>query len=85
MAPRRASTLLVVVVCATVALCGLRLVATFVAPPAESHARTLRGAPEALELVPPAAAQAAALGVAVASLPEAAHAANQGYAILQLG
>eukprot|EP00401_Gymnodinium_catenatum_P046995 CAMPEP_0117620000 /NCGR_PEP_ID=MMETSP0784-20121206/86906_1 /TAXON_ID=39447 /ORGANISM="" /LENGTH=64 /DNA_ID=CAMNT_0005423907 /DNA_START=21 /DNA_END=211 /DNA_ORIENTATION=+ len=64
MAPRRASTLLVAVVCAAVALCGLHLVSTFVTPPTEAHARTLRGAPEALERAAPAAAQAAALGVA---------------------
>eukprot|EP00401_Gymnodinium_catenatum_P046001 CAMPEP_0117485992 /NCGR_PEP_ID=MMETSP0784-20121206/15247_1 /TAXON_ID=39447 /ORGANISM="" /LENGTH=68 /DNA_ID=CAMNT_0005280589 /DNA_START=85 /DNA_END=287 /DNA_ORIENTATION=+ len=68
MAPRRASTFLVAVVCATVAICGLHLVATFVAPPAETHARTLRGTPETLERAAPAAAQAAALGVAAASL-----------------
>mmetsp|Transcript_63813 Transcript_63813/g.177421 ORF Transcript_63813/g.177421 Transcript_63813/m.177421 type:complete len:110 (-) Transcript_63813:144-473(-) len=85
MAPRRASTLLVAVVCSAAALCGMRVVATFVAPPAEANARALRGTPEALERAAPVAAQAAALGVAAASLPEAAHAANQGYAILQLG
>eukprot|EP00401_Gymnodinium_catenatum_P021798 CAMPEP_0117502082 /NCGR_PEP_ID=MMETSP0784-20121206/23630_1 /TAXON_ID=39447 /ORGANISM="" /LENGTH=81 /DNA_ID=CAMNT_0005297355 /DNA_START=98 /DNA_END=340 /DNA_ORIENTATION=- len=81
MAPRRTSTFLAAVVCAAVALCGLHLVATFVAPPTETHARTLRGAPETLERAAPAAAQAVSLGVAAASLPEAAHAANQGYAI----
>eukprot|EP00929_Paragymnodinium_shiwhaense_P042048 TRINITY_DN2182_c1_g6_i3.p3 TRINITY_DN2182_c1_g6~~TRINITY_DN2182_c1_g6_i3.p3 ORF type:complete len:105 (+),score=30.06 TRINITY_DN2182_c1_g6_i3:88-402(+) len=43
--------------------------------------QALRGADVAF----PAAGQAAALGAALGALPDAAHAANQGYALLQLG
>eukprot|EP00443_Scrippsiella_acuminata_P054047 CAMPEP_0115504504 /NCGR_PEP_ID=MMETSP0271-20121206/70051_1 /TAXON_ID=71861 /ORGANISM="Scrippsiella trochoidea, Strain CCMP3099" /LENGTH=106 /DNA_ID=CAMNT_0002933679 /DNA_START=53 /DNA_END=373 /DNA_ORIENTATION=+ len=52
----------------------------FVAPPISE--RSLRGAE-----VPrfEQAAMGASLGVALAATPEAAHAANQGYAVLQLG
>ncbi|CAE8603847.1 unnamed protein product [Polarella glacialis] len=87
MAGRRASPLLVAIVCAAVA--GCLLAPAFVAPPAES--RSLRGGSVALwegasgDFEVPASAQAAALGLAVAALPEAAHAANSGYAVLQLG
>eukprot|EP00401_Gymnodinium_catenatum_P049246 CAMPEP_0117521122 /NCGR_PEP_ID=MMETSP0784-20121206/33521_1 /TAXON_ID=39447 /ORGANISM="" /LENGTH=62 /DNA_ID=CAMNT_0005317137 /DNA_START=120 /DNA_END=304 /DNA_ORIENTATION=+ len=62
MASRRSSPLLVAIVCVLVALCGLRLATTFVAPPSEVHA--LRGTAEDFERTTPAVAQAAALGVA---------------------
>eukprot|EP00448_Togula_jolla_P006311 CAMPEP_0170594380 /NCGR_PEP_ID=MMETSP0224-20130122/13969_1 /TAXON_ID=285029 /ORGANISM="Togula jolla, Strain CCCM 725" /LENGTH=104 /DNA_ID=CAMNT_0010918433 /DNA_START=37 /DNA_END=351 /DNA_ORIENTATION=+ len=80
MAARRASSLLIAAVCAT-ALLGLFLASSrsFVAAPLDSKA-ALRGG-----LVEGDVALTAALGVAVASVPEAAHAANQGYAVLQLG
>eukprot|EP00448_Togula_jolla_P022452 CAMPEP_0170591146 /NCGR_PEP_ID=MMETSP0224-20130122/12248_1 /TAXON_ID=285029 /ORGANISM="Togula jolla, Strain CCCM 725" /LENGTH=106 /DNA_ID=CAMNT_0010914991 /DNA_START=60 /DNA_END=380 /DNA_ORIENTATION=- len=82
MAARRASSLLIATVCAAVLL-GLVLASSrsFVAAPMESQAALRGGATVERD----AAATAAALGVAVASIPEAAHAANQGYAVLQLG
>eukprot|EP00929_Paragymnodinium_shiwhaense_P042039 TRINITY_DN2182_c0_g2_i1.p1 TRINITY_DN2182_c0_g2~~TRINITY_DN2182_c0_g2_i1.p1 ORF type:complete len:106 (+),score=29.34 TRINITY_DN2182_c0_g2_i1:78-395(+) len=79
-AVRRSSTLLVVAVCLA-ALCALQFSTTsFVAPP-KASAGALRGS----EVDVPAAAQVAALGLAAGAVPEAAHAANQGYALLQLG
>mmetsp|Transcript_51512 Transcript_51512/g.111733 ORF Transcript_51512/g.111733 Transcript_51512/m.111733 type:complete len:107 (-) Transcript_51512:103-423(-) len=82
MAARRASSLLIAVVGAA-ALLGLFLATSgcFVAAPLESKA-ALRGGASAEG---DAAVTAAVLGAAVASIPEAAHAANQGYAVLQLG
>eukprot|EP00448_Togula_jolla_P006292 CAMPEP_0170595390 /NCGR_PEP_ID=MMETSP0224-20130122/14536_1 /TAXON_ID=285029 /ORGANISM="Togula jolla, Strain CCCM 725" /LENGTH=80 /DNA_ID=CAMNT_0010919567 /DNA_START=57 /DNA_END=296 /DNA_ORIENTATION=+ len=80
MAVRRASSLLIATVCAA-ALLGLFAASTrsFVSAPVESRALRGEGA------IQGDAATAAALGLAVATLPEAAHAANQGYAVLQLG
>eukprot|EP00448_Togula_jolla_P011343 CAMPEP_0170598748 /NCGR_PEP_ID=MMETSP0224-20130122/16415_1 /TAXON_ID=285029 /ORGANISM="Togula jolla, Strain CCCM 725" /LENGTH=105 /DNA_ID=CAMNT_0010923325 /DNA_START=65 /DNA_END=382 /DNA_ORIENTATION=- len=81
MAVKRSSPVLILAVFAA-ALVGLSLSSAFVAAPAEQPA--LRGGANPITFEHEAA-QAAALGVAVASIPEAAHAANQGYAVLQLG
>eukprot|EP00444_Apocalathium_aciculiferum_P027681 CAMPEP_0183426540 /NCGR_PEP_ID=MMETSP0370-20130417/39760_1 /TAXON_ID=268820 /ORGANISM="Peridinium aciculiferum, Strain PAER-2" /LENGTH=99 /DNA_ID=CAMNT_0025610971 /DNA_START=59 /DNA_END=358 /DNA_ORIENTATION=+ len=73
---RRSSSCLVAFVLAALAL--YTLAPPFVTAPQQS----LRGAvPEATTQ----AAQAAALGAVLAAVPDVAHAANQGYAVLQLG
>merc|ERR1719471_88062 len=79
MARRSSSLLLAAVLVVCLALCAWQAT-SFVSPPSEvaqPQQQSLRGAGDA--------AQAAALGAALASLPDAAHAANQGYAVLQLG
>eukprot|EP00929_Paragymnodinium_shiwhaense_P042046 TRINITY_DN2182_c1_g6_i1.p1 TRINITY_DN2182_c1_g6~~TRINITY_DN2182_c1_g6_i1.p1 ORF type:complete len:104 (+),score=35.04 TRINITY_DN2182_c1_g6_i1:113-424(+) len=79
MAARRASFMLTAAVL-LVAFWGLNQ--TFVAAPGKvAPQQALRGA----DIQLPAAGQAAALGAALATVPDAAHAANQGYALLQLG
>eukprot|EP00929_Paragymnodinium_shiwhaense_P042043 TRINITY_DN2182_c1_g3_i1.p1 TRINITY_DN2182_c1_g3~~TRINITY_DN2182_c1_g3_i1.p1 ORF type:complete len:103 (+),score=36.98 TRINITY_DN2182_c1_g3_i1:335-643(+) len=78
MAVRRSSLALTAAVL-LVAFWGLSM--TFVAAPGQANQQALRGAD--IEL--PAAGQAAALGAVLGALPDAAHAANQGYALLQLG
>eukprot|EP00448_Togula_jolla_P006378 CAMPEP_0170595878 /NCGR_PEP_ID=MMETSP0224-20130122/14802_1 /TAXON_ID=285029 /ORGANISM="Togula jolla, Strain CCCM 725" /LENGTH=104 /DNA_ID=CAMNT_0010920099 /DNA_START=55 /DNA_END=369 /DNA_ORIENTATION=- len=80
MAARRASSSLIATVCAVALLAFLASSGCFVSAPLESKA-ALRGGPA----VERDAATAVALGAAVAAIPEAAHAANQGYAVLQLG
>mmetsp|Transcript_101693 Transcript_101693/g.286705 ORF Transcript_101693/g.286705 Transcript_101693/m.286705 type:complete len:111 (-) Transcript_101693:135-467(-) len=86
MAPRRSSPLLIIAVCSVVALCALSLAPAFVTTPTSSapaleKAALLRGGDSASS----AAHAAWAFGAVAAMVPEAAHAANQGYAILQLG
>ena len=78
MAIRRASSLLVAAVC--IAAVWALTTCVFVPPAGETPA--LRSNPTAIEH---SAVGAAALGAVAATLPEAAHAANQGYAVLQLG
>eukprot|EP00929_Paragymnodinium_shiwhaense_P042050 TRINITY_DN2182_c1_g8_i1.p3 TRINITY_DN2182_c1_g8~~TRINITY_DN2182_c1_g8_i1.p3 ORF type:complete len:104 (+),score=30.90 TRINITY_DN2182_c1_g8_i1:72-383(+) len=79
MAVRRSSLALTAAVL-LVAFWGLSQ--TFVSAPGKVAAEpSLRGA----EIQVAGAGQAAALGAALGALPDAAHAANQGYALLQLG
>eukprot|EP00929_Paragymnodinium_shiwhaense_P042038 TRINITY_DN2182_c0_g1_i1.p1 TRINITY_DN2182_c0_g1~~TRINITY_DN2182_c0_g1_i1.p1 ORF type:complete len:104 (+),score=30.35 TRINITY_DN2182_c0_g1_i1:71-382(+) len=79
MAARRSSPVLLAAVL-LVACWGLNL--TFVAAPGKAAPQqALRGS----EIDVASAGQAAALGAALGALPDAAHAANQGYALLQLG
>ncbi|CAE7356849.1 ybaR [Symbiodinium pilosum] len=75
---RRSASILVSALCIVAAMWMLSSTA-FVSAPQTS----LRGSevPQKLEQ----AAAPAALAVAVAALPEAAHAGNSGYALLQLG
>eukprot|EP00443_Scrippsiella_acuminata_P054952 CAMPEP_0115557694 /NCGR_PEP_ID=MMETSP0271-20121206/99046_1 /TAXON_ID=71861 /ORGANISM="Scrippsiella trochoidea, Strain CCMP3099" /LENGTH=102 /DNA_ID=CAMNT_0002991669 /DNA_START=87 /DNA_END=391 /DNA_ORIENTATION=+ len=81
MAARRSASSLLAVVLLLAAVWAASL--AFVAPPADApRAPALRSAGAAGE---GQAAAAAALGAALAAAPEAAHAANQGYAVLQLG
>eukprot|EP00929_Paragymnodinium_shiwhaense_P042041 TRINITY_DN2182_c1_g1_i1.p1 TRINITY_DN2182_c1_g1~~TRINITY_DN2182_c1_g1_i1.p1 ORF type:complete len:102 (+),score=29.50 TRINITY_DN2182_c1_g1_i1:91-396(+) len=77
MAVRRSSPFLLAAVL-LVALWGPSLIVNFVAAPGKA---SLRGA----EVELPQVGQAAAMGAALGALPDAAHAANQGYALLQLG
>mmetsp|Transcript_71744 Transcript_71744/g.155830 ORF Transcript_71744/g.155830 Transcript_71744/m.155830 type:complete len:108 (+) Transcript_71744:67-390(+) len=83
MAARRASALLIATVCAAAILCLFAASSrSFVAAPLESKPALRAGG---ASVQGEAASTAAALGVALAAIPEAAHAANQGYAVLQLG
>eukprot|EP00444_Apocalathium_aciculiferum_P010192 CAMPEP_0183387824 /NCGR_PEP_ID=MMETSP0370-20130417/3585_1 /TAXON_ID=268820 /ORGANISM="Peridinium aciculiferum, Strain PAER-2" /LENGTH=100 /DNA_ID=CAMNT_0025566555 /DNA_START=9 /DNA_END=311 /DNA_ORIENTATION=- len=76
MSRRSTGSLLVIALCVAAlwALAGPPFVA---APPSQQSTAALRGAD--------AGAQAAALGAMIAATPDMAHAANQGYAVLQLG
>eukprot|EP00929_Paragymnodinium_shiwhaense_P058488 TRINITY_DN29287_c0_g1_i1.p2 TRINITY_DN29287_c0_g1~~TRINITY_DN29287_c0_g1_i1.p2 ORF type:complete len:103 (-),score=31.43 TRINITY_DN29287_c0_g1_i1:119-427(-) len=76
-AARRSSLLIVLAVCIA-AFCTLQM--AFVAPPKTAQT-SLRGA----DVDVSAAVPVAALGLAAGAMPEAAFAANQGYALLQLG
>mmetsp|Transcript_119473 Transcript_119473/g.297981 ORF Transcript_119473/g.297981 Transcript_119473/m.297981 type:complete len:113 (-) Transcript_119473:222-560(-) len=86
-ARRQASGLLVgTLLVAAVWTASLLTSTAFVAPPADTAADvSLRGSTAASVRGDTQAAAAAALGAALAAAPEAAHAANQGYAVLQLG
>eukprot|EP00933_Yihiella_yeosuensis_P028995 TRINITY_DN22735_c5_g1_i1.p1 TRINITY_DN22735_c5_g1~~TRINITY_DN22735_c5_g1_i1.p1 ORF type:complete len:104 (-),score=30.79 TRINITY_DN22735_c5_g1_i1:181-492(-) len=79
MARRSASTLLAAALC-LVALMALANVAFVPAAQSQKSAAALRGSEPHFDQ----AAQAAVLG-AVLTAPQAAHAASQGYALLQLG
>eukprot|EP00931_Biecheleriopsis_adriatica_P049123 TRINITY_DN283_c0_g1_i1.p1 TRINITY_DN283_c0_g1~~TRINITY_DN283_c0_g1_i1.p1 ORF type:complete len:111 (-),score=23.41 TRINITY_DN283_c0_g1_i1:185-517(-) len=86
MAPRRsASALLSVALCLVAATWLFASSSAFVAGPQASAQESLRRAGPAEEnLRLDQGVSAAVLGAALAA-PEAAHAANQGYALLQLG
>uniref|UniRef100_A0A7S2HEE2 Uncharacterized protein n=1 Tax=Zooxanthella nutricula TaxID=1333877 RepID=A0A7S2HEE2_9DINO len=82
MARRAPSALLpAALLAAALAVAAVCLSPCFVTPPGTAESAplgTLRGSQEA-------PVQAAALAASLAALPDAAHAANQGYAVLQLG
>merc|ERR1719215_321982 len=82
MAVRRSGAALLAATLAVVLLWAVASLTStaFVAPPASET--SLRGSETARF---DQAAQAAALGAVLAATPDAAHAANQGYAVLQLG
>mmetsp|Transcript_33072 Transcript_33072/g.77364 ORF Transcript_33072/g.77364 Transcript_33072/m.77364 type:complete len:106 (-) Transcript_33072:138-455(-) len=81
MAARRGSTLFAALLCLAATWCLCSLSAAYV--PSTSTTTSMRGASP--EVNGQSLASAAALGVAVASVPQAASAATAGYAVLQVG